>query len=109
MADNAGPAAGKKKIAIFYKNTLKLYVYRSDTKLERPVKEFMPKSKRILPYRNKGKAGTPRLSHEQVTHAILAFQKRGGLIELLPPEPDIQRKMVRNRWGSMYEVIFDQV
>jgi len=44
-----------------------------------------------------------------VTHAILAFQKRGGLIELLPPEPDIQRKMVRNRWGSMYEVIFDQV
>lgn len=73
------------------------------------MKEFMPKSKRILPYRNKGKAGTPRLSHEQVTHAILAFQKRGGLIELLPPEPDIQRKMVRNRWGSMYEVIFDQV
>ncbi len=69
----------------------------------------MPKSKRILPYKNKGKAQTPRLSREQVTHAILAFQKRGGLIEQLPPEPDSQRKMVRNRWGSMYEVIFDQV
>lgn len=68
----------------------------------------MQKSKRILPYRNRGKAGEERLSREQVTNAILAFQNRGGLIEKLPPEPENRRKMVGNRWGSMYEVIFDQ-
>ena len=69
----------------------------------------MQKSKRFLPYRNKGKSDIARLSREEVTKAIMAFQKRGGLIEKLPPEPDNRRKMVGNRWGSMYEGIFDSV
>ena len=70
-------------------------------------KEVSHKSKRFLPYRSKGKAGTERLSHDEVTKAIMAFQKRGGLIEKLPPEPENNRKLVRNRWGSMYEGIFE--
>ena len=68
----------------------------------------MQKSKRFLPYRIKGKSGGERLSREQVTKAILAFQKRGGLIEKLPPERENRRNFVGNRWGSMYEGIFDQ-
>ena len=68
----------------------------------------MQKSKRFLPYRIKGKPGGERLSREQVTNAILAFQKRGGLIEKLPPERENRRNFVGNRWGSMYEGIFDQ-
>lgn len=68
----------------------------------------MQKSKRFLPYKGKGKSGDERLTREQVTSAILAFQKRGGLIEKLPPEPENRRKMVGNRWGSMYEGIFEQ-
>lgn len=69
----------------------------------------MQKSKRILPYRNKGKGREERLTRDQVTLAIQAFQNRGGLIEKLPPEPAHRRKMVGNRWGSMYEGIFEQV
>ena len=69
----------------------------------------MQKSKRFLPYRKKGKGDEDRPSRDQVTQAILAFQKRGGLIEKLPPEPQSRRKMVGNRWSSMYEGIFEQV
>ena len=67
----------------------------------------MGNSKRILPYRRK--SPIPKLSREQISEAIHKFQRAGGLIEKLPPEPANQRRAVRNRCGSMYEVIFDHL
>ena len=68
----------------------------------------MHKSKRFLPRKAKNGIAPGKVSHEQVTQAILAFQKRGGLIRKLPPEPTGRRTMVGHRWGSAYETIFEQ-
>ena len=67
----------------------------------------MGNSKRILPYKKKERVA--KLTRDQVSEAILNFQKDGGLIEKLPPEQVNRRRMVGNRWGSTYEVIFDQL
>jgi len=60
---------------------------------------------RILPNRSKAKA--IKVSHEEVTAAIMAFKKNGGLINQLPPQPGNKRNHVGNRWGSAYETLFE--
>lgn len=67
----------------------------------------MGNSKRFLPRKHKEKI--KKLTHDQVSDAINKFKKSGGLIEQLPPEQVYRRRMVGNRWGSTYEVIFDQL
>jgi hypothetical protein len=68
----------------------------------------MQKSKRFLPRRKSDGTSAKELTHEHVTQAIRAFQKRGGLISKLPPEPENKRTRVGHRWSSAYEVIFEQ-
>ena len=67
----------------------------------------MGNSKRFLPYRKKKPIA--KLNRDQISEAIRKFQNSGGLIEKLPPEQVNRRRVVGNRWGSMYEVIFDQL
>ncbi len=67
----------------------------------------MGNSKRFLPHKKKN--NSKKLTHDQVGEAIKKFKKEGGLIEQLPPEQVYSRRMVGNRWGSTYEMIFDHL
>lgn len=69
----------------------------------------MQKSRRFLPGRKSDGSTARKLSHDQVTLAVRAFQERGGLILKLPPEPSGRRSTIGRRWSSGYETIFEQV
>ena len=69
----------------------------------------MKNSKRILPKKSKFKSHSEKLTHDQITEAILSFKNKGGLIKQLPPQHTFRRSEVGNRFESVYEGIFDQL
>ena len=46
------------------------------------------------------------ISQTDVRDAILRFQERGGLIKILPPQPDPIRNLVGAKWAA-YETVID--
>lgn len=59
-----------------------------------PTKRFIPR---------KGKQPV-KISHQEVSQAMQAFNNKGGNITRLPEEPDPTRTQVGQRWDGMFEV-----
>ncbi len=68
----------------------------------------MANNKRFIPPRIRGKRLDAKISHDEITRAIQAFESKGGWIRQLPPQDFDRPPSVGNRWESMYESVIDR-
>lgn len=61
----------------------------------------VPKNKR------RGGSTTKEVTREQLARAIQNFEKKGGLIQRLPPQAELRRKAVGGHLDTGYETVFD--
>jgi DNA-binding MarR family transcriptional regulator len=65
-------------------------------------------SKRFLVPRSvRSRAASRSISRKEISVALRAFSKKGGLIRRLPSQADERRPMVGNHRDSMYEAVID--